>query len=260
VHRIVLKFDPVHIEVQGKALGTVPIDALLDGDKDAPIRVELGGPKARVSGVVDLTRIRLEVLHKPFLIERGTVRLNPDNVARSFVNATARYEAPPPDLPVDVEFVGEATPLTADKLKDKLRCRSGDLSQDRCFSSLVVGTPEQSAAGGAQGQTLAMQLLASQFNTQIIGGLSTSLSTGDGGSLRPGLAYNLGKATIEASTYGMGGTSTTTSTAGAAAPKGQHELITIDWRFWRNWLMRGKVDVGSDQQTYGADVLWQYRY
>jgi hypothetical protein len=24
--------------------------------------------------------------------------------------------------------------------------------------------------------------------------------------------------------------------------------------------MRGKIDVGSDSQTYGADVLWQYRY
>ena len=25
-------------------------------------------------------------------------------------------------------------------------------------------------------------------------------------------------------------------------------------------LMRGKADVGSDLQTYGADVLWQFRY
>jgi hypothetical protein len=199
------------------------------------------------------------VLHKTFLIEHGTVRLNPDNVARSFVNATARYESPP-DAAVDIEFVGEATPLSADKLKDKLKCRSGDLSQDRCFSSLVVGTPEQSAAGGAQGQTLAMQLLASQFNTEIGGGLSTSLGTDADGNIRPGLAYRLGKATIEASTSGMGGTGTTTSTAGAAAPKGPHELVTVDWRFWRNWIMRGKIDVGSDSQTYGADVLWQYRY
>ena len=70
----------------------------------------------------------------------------------------------------------------------------------------------------------------------------------------------MGKAVIEASTYGASGSNAGATAAGGAAPKGQHSLITVDWRFWKNWLLRGRVDIGSDQQTLGADMLWQYRY
>ncbi len=261
--KIVLTLNPVHIEVAGKVLGKVPVDATITASKTVPIRIEIGAKHPRVSGVVNLPRAKIELLHKQFVIEGGTVRLNPDDVSRSFVNATARWDSP--DGPVFVEFVGEVSPMTSDKLKEKLKCRSGDLSQERCFSALLVG-PEGnnpgSAQGAAQGQALATQLIASEFSTQIAGGLSTSLGTADDGSFRPGLQYNAGKnAVIELSTYGMGGGSgATTTSAGAAAPKGQHSLLTIDWRFWRNWSLRGKADVGSDQQTYGADVLWQFRY
>jgi hypothetical protein len=225
------------------------------------VRVELGGKKLRVSGLLDISRATIEVLHKQFLIEHGSVKLNPDDVARSFINATARWEAA--ETPISVEFVGEATPMTADKLKDKLKCRSADLSQERCFSALLVG-PDNTTPGGAatqQGQSLAAQLIASEFSTDIGGGFSTSIGTTDDGSFRPGVTKTIGKAVVEASTYGVSGTTTTTNTAGgAAAAKGQHALVTIDWRFWRNWSLRGKADIASDQQTYGADILWQYRY
>jgi hypothetical protein len=36
--------------------------------------------------------------------------------------------------------------------------------------------------------------------------------------------------------------------------------VSIDWRFLRNWLVRGMVRVGEDQPSSGVDVLWQYRY
>jgi len=45
-----------------------------------------------------------------------------------------------------------------------------------------------------------------------------------------------------------------------STPRAQHSLGTVDWRFYRNWVLRGRVDVGSDQQTSGLDLLWQYRY
>jgi translocation and assembly module TamB len=257
--KTVITFDPVNISLKGKLLGKVPLEAVIRGAKDAPLRVELGGKKPKITGVLYIPLATIEVLHKQFQIENGSIKLNPDDPARSFVNATARYDAPDASQ-IFVDFVGEASPMTPDKLKDKLKCRSANLSQERCFSALVVGPDQGNSGGAAQGQTLATQLIASEFDTDIGGGFSTSIGTTDDGSIRPGVQYNAGKAVIELSTYGATGTGSTTTAAGGSASKGQHSLLTVDWRFWRNWSMRGKVDIGSDAQTYGADVLWQYRY
>jgi outer membrane biogenesis lipoprotein LolB len=36
--------------------------------------------------------------------------------------------------------------------------------------------------------------------------------------------------------------------------------VNIDWRFRRNWTLRGSFGIGADQPSSGVDVLWQYRY
>jgi hypothetical protein len=111
--------------------------------------------------------------------------------------------------------------------------------------------PGQSALPG---QALAAQLIAQQLSTQIVGNISTSVAANDDGTFRPGLVYKSGDKVIELSTYGA------TGQGSGAATKGQHTMITVDWRFWRNWMLRGRVDVAPDQTTSGVDVLWQYRY
>jgi hypothetical protein len=256
-----INFNPVRIDVKGKLLGRIPVEGTLAGSRARPLRVVLGGKHARVSGVVELPRFTIGILHKEFEIEGGTITMNPDDMERSFINVSARWDSP--DGPIYVDYAGEIGQLSPDRIKEKLKCRAANLSQDRCLAALVLGTDQGTAQGGgqaAQGQAVLAQALASELNTDIGGGLSTSIGTGDDGSFRPGLVYKNGNLTTELSTYGAGSSSSTTTSAGAAAPKGQHSLLTLDWRFWRNWSMRGKVDVGSDQQTYGADILWQYRY
>jgi hypothetical protein len=36
--------------------------------------------------------------------------------------------------------------------------------------------------------------------------------------------------------------------------------VSVDWRFQKNWLVRGMVGVGGDMPSSGVDLLWQYRY
>jgi translocation and assembly module TamB len=258
--RISVTLDPVAVTVKGRIFGKVPIDGTIVGSKGAPIRVELGGEHAKFSGTIEVPRFTIDLLHKQFVVENATVKLNPEDVARSLVNATARWDAPD-QTTFRVDFVGEATPLTADKLKDKLRCRSASLSQERCLSALVVGPDASAYVGGAvTGQSVATQIIAAEFTTEVGGGVSTTVGTADDGSLRPGLQYRVGPAVVEVSTYGISGTMTPVAGGPAAAATGQHALVTLDWRFWRNWSLRGKVDYSTTQDAVGVDVIWQHAY
>jgi translocation and assembly module TamB len=259
--KIDISFTPLNLSMKGKLFGRMPVAGKIVASKEKPVHVVIGGRKPRISGLLLLPRFTIEVLHKEFVIEDGKITLDPDDVEKSFINISARWDSP--DGSVFVDFAGDLTQLAPDKLQDKLKCRAQNMSQERCMAALVFGTDQGSAQGGGQaqqGQALAAQVLASEFSTEIAGGISTNIGTGDDGSFRPGLVYKTGNLTTELSTYGAGSATSTTTSAGAAAPKGQHSLLTVDWRFWRNWSLRGKVDVGSDLQTYGADVLWQYRY
>ena len=46
---------------------------------------------------------------------------------------------------------------------------------------------------------------------------------------------------------------------GGAAARVTHRQVSLDWRFYRNWSLRGYLDNGS-LWTTGVDILWQYRY
>ena len=247
--KLTLVFNIGQVELKGNQL-----DLSVAEVKGAPLKIEVA-EKARISGDLLVPRGRVEVLHKQFLIEQGIVHMRPEDSANPYVNVTARWDSP--DGPIFITYAGLLLPVTPDKIKYS----SPNIPDDRIMATLLFGGVEQSTLGASSGgtvvpgQSLAAQLIAQQFSTQIAGNISTSVGANDDGSLRPGLVYNSGDKVIELSTYGAGGQGT-----GASASKGQHTLVTIDWRFWRNWLLRGRVDVGSDQTTSGVDVLWQYRY
>jgi hypothetical protein len=65
---------------------------------------------------------------------------------------------------------------------------------------------------------------------------------------------------LEVSTYGISGTMTPVAGGAAALATGQHALATLDWRFWRNFSLRGSFDYSNAQDNVGVDVLWQVRY
>jgi translocation and assembly module TamB len=247
--KTVITIDPLNIELKGKIAGNVPVEGTIAAA--TPVKVALGGKRPQVEGTLSLPRFQIEVLRKPFVIEHGRITLSPDDVSKSFIKVSARWDAP--EGPAIVEYEGDAASLGSQKLADRLKCTWGSLAGSECLTAVFIGS------GQGQGQALAGQLLAQQFSTDLGGGISTSVEMGDDGSIRPGLKWKVGPFDTEVSTYGAGGGATTT-TSGNAAPKGQHSLGTLDWRFWRNWNWRLKVDVGNDQQTFGTDVLWQYRY
>jgi len=247
--RLSLTFDLGDLSVKSNI-----VDVGLSGVKGAPLKVVIAD-KARVSGDIQLTHGRIEVLHKQFEIEKGVVHMRPEDPGNPYLSVTARWDSP--DGTIYVDYTGVLFPI----LPEKIKYRSPTIPEDKIMATLLFGGVEQSTmgtgGGGAPpGQALAAQLIAQQFSTQIAGNISTSIGANDDGSFRPGLVYNSGDKVIELSTYGAGGQ----AGASGSAPKGQRTQITVDWRFWRNWMLRGRVDAGSDQTTMGADVLWQYRY
>jgi len=242
--RISISFDPVKVEITGNLQGNT-IDAGLVAP--VPLNVVIGGKKPRVSGSINITHGRLEVLHKLFEIDEGNIHFHPEDLDKIDVHLTARWDSP--DGQIIIEYDGLLSPINAEKIK----FRSPTIPADRIISTLLGGADQATPAGGAQstasavpGQSLATQLIAQQFSTQIAHNISTSIGTGDDGSIRPGLTYRAGNLSVDVSTY--------------STPRAQHSLGTVDWRFYRNWVLRGRVDVGSDQQTSGLDLLWQYRY
>ena len=216
-------------------------------DSDAWKTQATASKKPRVSGSINITHGRLEVLHKLFEIDEGNIHFHPEDLDKIDVHLTARWDSP--DGQIIIEYDGLLSPINAEKIK----FRSPTIPADRIISTLLGGADQATPAGGAQstasavpGQSLATQLIAQQFSTQIAHNISTSIGTGDDGSIRPGLTYRAGNLSVDVSTY--------------STPRAQHSLGTVDWRFYRNWVLRGRVDVGSDQQTSGLDLLWQYRY
>ena len=53
------------------------------------------------------------------------------------------------------------------------------------------------------------------------------------------------------------GTGPTGGSAGAAAPGAS---VSVDWRFYKNWLIRATVGTSADVPKGEVDLLWQYRY
>ena len=117
-----ITFTPVNISMKGKLFGRMPVAGRIVGSLVKPLRVVIGGKKPKISGILNLPRFTIEVLHKEFVIEHGTITLNPDDVERSFINVSARWDGP--DGSVFVDFAGNLAQLAPDKLKDKLKCRS----------------------------------------------------------------------------------------------------------------------------------------
>ena len=96
---------------------------------------------------------------------------------------------------------------------------------------------------------------------KIAGNVSTSVGTAADGNPQAGLAYDCRAAPGSASPPTTApARRARPAAAGAAAPQGQRTVVTLDWRFWRDWVLRGRADMGTDQQTIGADVLWQHQF
>jgi translocation and assembly module TamB len=150
----------------------------------------------------------------------------------------------------------------------------GDFSQTQQSSTAAAAGGAAVGVGGS--------IAAGQVNALISGiaplrGFSTRFNTGQDGSLQTSVVYDISDKFSATATFDQngGGSSGTTlpgyssssspSTAlagygGTAAQKTSRTTISVDWHFFRNWLLRGTVGLDADQPLSGLDFLWQYRY
>ena len=264
-----VELGTAHIEGMG-------LDVKLTRPKESPPRIELR-QDARMSGEVQVVGGTFEVIGKKFEIERGLVRLREEEAGNPYVNITARWDAPE-GTRVYVDYAGVLKPIT----EQKLRFRSDPpLSQQAILAMVLSGgssgsTGEASEQGSASATDLAANVVGGEIaSTQInavlsqiapLRGLSTRLGTSDSGRLRTTVMYELGDTVkAEASYEGLPSSSrlenlqTDTSDPYSSANRTE---INIDWRFYKNWSLRGSFGFGgvNQQPSSGLDVLWQYRY
>lgn len=234
--------------------------------------------KLRARGDIHIDGGTIEQMNRKFVADQGVVHFR-DEVGNPYVNATAHWDAPDGSR-VFVDYIGTINPPT----RDKLRLRSNPPRAQQAILSLLLFGSETGAEltatsseptptlGQAVGETafdIGGQLAAQQFNALLSGitplkGLSTRLGAGESGGLKGSLVYQVGDTVTALASYegpGTGGSTSTSGTSGTA-PTGS---LTLDWRFYRNWLIRAKVGARDDQTSTDrfsgtVELLWQYRY
>lgn len=264
-----IELGQIQIEGQG-------IDVKLTSPKAALPRIELR-QEARLSGDIVVTSGTFEVLGKKFELERGLVRLREEDAGNPYVNITARWDAPDGNR-VYVDYAGILKPIN----EQKIRFRSDPpLPQQAILAMILSGgssgsTGTASEEGSASATDLAANVVGGEIaSTQInavlsqiapLRGLSTRLGTSDSGRLRTTVMYELNDTVkAEASYEGLPSGSRlegVPTEAGDTSGINNRTEINIDWRFYKNWSLRGSFGFGgtNQQPSSGLDVLWQYRY
>jgi translocation and assembly module TamB len=233
--------------------------------RGAPIVYQAASEK--LGGIIELTAGELNLLGHAFSIERGLVRLREEEPGNPYVSVTARWDAPD-GTTVYCDYIGPLKPID----RDKIRFRSSPpLSEDEIIAQLLFGDPGAGVATGKSGdgsQNLGGRIAAQQVNDvlgEIVPGLSTSFGTTEDAT-SASVAYNFSdrvtaQATFESASGDRAavGDETAQQTTDGSSTSSRNTKLSIDWRFARNWLLRGSIGLG-DEPSSGLDVLWQYRY
>ncbi|MDI1483151.1 translocation/assembly module TamB domain-containing protein [Polyangium sp. y55x31] len=244
-----------------------------------PPRVALTD-ETRLSGDVEISRGSFEIVGKKFEIERGLVRLRPEEAGNPYVNVTARWDAPD-GTRVFVDYVGDLKPITEQKLKFR---SSPPMSQQAILSMILIGESPESkdtqsqataqaspratdvAAGVVGGEIASAQINAILSQIAPLRGLSTRVGTTEAGRLRTTVIYELGDTVTAQASYE--GSPASSRLEGIQSPTGTTQgsenrtELNLDWRFKRNWALRGSFGFGgiNQQPSSGLDLFWQYRY
>ncbi|MFO0591470.1 MAG: translocation/assembly module TamB domain-containing protein [Polyangiaceae bacterium] len=238
--------------------------------------------RAHASGDIRLVRGSVEVMGRKFELDQGTIHLR-DEASNPYLDVTAHWDAPDGST-IFVDYNGVLLPIT----QDKLRFRSNPpRTQQESLAMLLFGsetggeltreTPNQPPGPGFKEEVgrkaadLGGELAAQQFNALLKGiaplkGLSTKLGATDTGAVTTSLTYQVGDTIKATATYQggssgqTGGTPGSTTTTGGTSTTAPGASVSLDWRFYKSWLLRATVGTSSDLPKGEVDVLWQYRY
>jgi translocation and assembly module TamB len=267
-YSLVLHLENALIEGSGIRIGLSTVEA-------SPPTV-LVAARTYTKGDIVLTNGTVEVMGRKFVLEQGLVRLRENEASNPYLNVTAHWDAPDGSR-VFVDYIGVLDPIT----NDKLRFRSNPpRSQQETLALLLFGSEEGTSigtdpnSGGSFGSAVGEaavgiggELAAQQFNQLLAGieplkGLSTRFGTTEAGSIKTSLVYEIGDTVTALATYEGAAPvgSVTTSASGTGDGMTGSTSIAIDWRFYKNWLIRASVGTTADVPKGEVDLLWQYRY
>lgn len=240
--------------------------------KALPLRIVLTD-EARITGDIQIGSGRIEAFGRDFNIEQGILRMRSEDASNPFLNVSAYWDSPR-GTRVYVDYVGLLNPVT----KDKIKFRSSPPMPEASVMALLLGGDESAAPEGAAGQRGQGDLttgvtggVASAMSSELLSrigprGFSTRIGTTEEGNLKTSVVYELDDSLTAQATFEdrstaaeAGATATTESAAPAADATTRRTEVSIDWRFHKNWSVRGTVGVGKDASS-GVDLLWQYRY
>jgi translocation and assembly module TamB len=226
------------------------LKVMLEGDPKLEITDE-----ARMSGQIRLTRGILEVQGKRFEIERGTVSFVGEEPGNPQVLVTAGWTAPD-GTRVYADFVG---PLKTGTVK--LRSEPAR-PQNEILALVMFGTAEGSSAtpyaqqqpsGATRAGTTAGGFATEGLSKGLdeLTGLevSTKIDTTNSANPKPEIEVQIARDISLQLGYVIG-----------TPPPGTNPdrtLITLDWRFRRNWSMEATF---GDQGSSIMDFVWRYRY
>jgi translocation and assembly module TamB len=247
------------------------VQASLTGERDRPLRLVVAD-ELKATGNIRILSGKLDVLGKEFRIEPSLVSLQGDP-SNPFVNVTAYHDTKAGSR-IYIDYVGELSPITEDKItfrSDPARPENEVLAELAFGSDLAKGTlaggtssstqgAEGGGAAGAVGEVGA-GLASAQVNVLLqsitpLRHFETQLSTTDEGALKTTVGYELGEQVTASASYAA------ESSAGTQA---QTE-VSLEWRFRKNWVLRGSVATSAGQNTAAAldllslDLLWKHRY
>jgi translocation and assembly module TamB len=268
----------VTLETTDAQVNGTGLTMVIASEAGAPPRVELAD-EARVSGGIRLAGGTVDVYGKPFKIEEGLVRLRPEEPGNPSVFVTAYWDDPAGSYRVFVEYSGLLRPITNDKIH---LSSSPALPTNAILAMVLFNQPPEETLGDASTPTsigAANQLLSEEIVGRLLGGLATrGLSARLGGttegSLRASVAYDLADTLTVRGSYAdtlpKGDDTARQAEQAQQATTSQSQRaaeVAVDWRFSRNWLIRGTFAVSpttqeqaTSQTRSGLDLLWQYRY
>ncbi len=224
----------------------------------APLLILPGGSApAQMQGHVDLLDGKLDVVGKTFEIERGQGRLIFDgDPGEPSINVATRWDAPDgtrviaevtgPLKNPNVRFRSIPARPASEILSMILTGTTG--TEVAAMSPTVGNSGDTAAAAGVGGGVASVginQLLQDVSPINV----STRVDTSEARNVRPTIAVQVARNV----------TAETTVNTGALAP-GQTQdvyMVTLDWRFLKEWSMRTTV---GNKGSSVFDVVWQHRY
>lgn len=230
-------------------------DTTMHVEIDGQVKIAAGG-ETRIDGQIRLTRGRLELQGKMFVIDHGTVSFVGADPSNPMIVASAHWDAPD-QTRVFMEFSGRAS-------SGRLELRSEPaLTQPEILSLILFGSRDggfgveppraQRVSTGARAVGLAGGVVTQAVNKAISGittaDITTRVDTSDAANPRPELAVQLSKDVSARLSYNLG--------VPAPGQNPDRTELTVEWRFVRSWSLVAGI---GDQGSSSVDVVWRLRY